>query len=255
MYSAQAYSNLVYARAATIERVLKLVCTEDDMLEETFQLLWPDGTKEDLDAVKNLKGSGNVALDEIKNVASQVRAVFYCCACACACGCGSRSCLSRMRCCVAQVGVDKAGQELKKGAKVATDELKDFGRFVKDDIKNIFTGKIFDDPVHPSVASHGQHRPPGAGAGGGAGGAPRPPQAMSSSSSRPPGPPGPGGGSHSNAAAGAAKKAGDSASKAMGEIKSAFGSFGSLGQDFNLFGGPSSTTPTAGGARKPQSKS
>ena len=61
----QAYTNLVYARAATIERVLKLVCTEDDMLDETFQLLWPDGTKEDLEAVKNLKGSGNAALDEI----------------------------------------------------------------------------------------------------------------------------------------------------------------------------------------------
>jgi hypothetical protein len=107
MYSAQAYSNLVYARAAPIERVLKLVCTEDDMLEETFQLLWPDGTKEDLDAVKNLKGSGNVALDEIKNVASQVRAVFYCCACACAgtcgcvCGCGSRSCFIAFSCVVA----------------------------------------------------------------------------------------------------------------------------------------------------------
>ena len=35
-----------------VERVLKLVCTEDEMLEETFQLLWPDGTATDLEAVK-----------------------------------------------------------------------------------------------------------------------------------------------------------------------------------------------------------
>jgi len=30
------------------------VCTEDEMLEETFQLLWPEGTATDLEAVKVL---------------------------------------------------------------------------------------------------------------------------------------------------------------------------------------------------------
>ena len=37
------YNNVVYGKAAKVERVLKLVCTEDAMLVETFQLLWPEG--------------------------------------------------------------------------------------------------------------------------------------------------------------------------------------------------------------------
>lgn len=205
MTISKAYNNLVYTRASGVERVLKLVCTEDDMLEETFALLWPDGTKDDLEAVKNLKGTGNAALDEIKNVANQV-------------------------------GVDKAGKEIKQGVKDATEELKDFGRFVKDDIKNIFTGKLFDDPsIHARPAQAPRPAANGAGGAGGAGGA---------SSGHRPAP-------QRVAPAAGTSKSGDMAGRALGDIKSAFGSFGSIGKSFDMFG---SDSAAASGAKKPTQK-
>ena len=43
-----AYSSTVKAKCKKIEVVLKLVCTEDNMMEETFSMLWPDGTTADM---------------------------------------------------------------------------------------------------------------------------------------------------------------------------------------------------------------
>lgn len=43
-----AYTSIVNAKCKKIENVLKLVCTEDNMMEETFSVLWPDGTTADM---------------------------------------------------------------------------------------------------------------------------------------------------------------------------------------------------------------
>lgn len=61
----KAYMSLVNSQAFTIERVLKLVCTENEMIENTFKLLWPEGQQSDLDAVKAIRGTGNRILDDM----------------------------------------------------------------------------------------------------------------------------------------------------------------------------------------------
>jgi vacuolar protein sorting-associated protein 53 len=63
----KAYQNFVSNRIAKIEVVLKLVCLEDEQLPETFAVLWPDGTKEDYDAVVDLKARTGIAapLDKV----------------------------------------------------------------------------------------------------------------------------------------------------------------------------------------------
>jgi len=43
-----AYNSVVKSKCKKIEIVLKLVCTEDGMMEETFGMLWPDGTTADM---------------------------------------------------------------------------------------------------------------------------------------------------------------------------------------------------------------
>eukprot|EP01037_Dinobryon_pediforme_P038105 gene38105-45932_t len=55
-----AYSSTVKAKCKKIEVVLKLVCTEDNMMEETFSMLWPDGTTADMDAVMAIKGARGI---------------------------------------------------------------------------------------------------------------------------------------------------------------------------------------------------
>ena len=44
-------NDLVCSKAVLIERLLKFVCTENIMIDETFQLLWPEGMVSDRDAV------------------------------------------------------------------------------------------------------------------------------------------------------------------------------------------------------------
>ena len=51
----KAYKSFVTARTGRIENILKLVCTEDEQLNEMFKLLWVDGTQADLDRIIELK--------------------------------------------------------------------------------------------------------------------------------------------------------------------------------------------------------
>lgn len=54
----KAYNSLVNSQSFLIERVLKLVCSEDAMMKQNFQILWPEGTTADLESVMALRGSG-----------------------------------------------------------------------------------------------------------------------------------------------------------------------------------------------------
>ncbi len=51
----KAYKSFVTARTGHIENILKLVCTEDEQLNEMFKVLWVDGTPADLDRITELK--------------------------------------------------------------------------------------------------------------------------------------------------------------------------------------------------------
>jgi hypothetical protein len=51
-----AYVTVVKAAASKVEIVLKLVCVEEDSLEEVFRDLWPEGTEADLLAIRKIKG-------------------------------------------------------------------------------------------------------------------------------------------------------------------------------------------------------
>lgn len=64
------YTTLVNQRISKIEIILKLVCAEDDKLAEMFQLLWPDGTSSDFDAVVDLKARTGIAapLDKVSGL-------------------------------------------------------------------------------------------------------------------------------------------------------------------------------------------
>jgi hypothetical protein len=42
------YSLMLNAKCKKIEIILKLVCTEESMMEETFSMLWPEGTTADM---------------------------------------------------------------------------------------------------------------------------------------------------------------------------------------------------------------
>ena len=63
----KAYNSLVNSQSYLIERVLKLVCSEDAMMKQNFLALWPEGTAADLEAVIALKGAGNDPLKVIEN--------------------------------------------------------------------------------------------------------------------------------------------------------------------------------------------
>jgi hypothetical protein len=73
-----AYASFVDKRFKKVEIILKLVCTEDNMLEETLGLLWPTGVKSDLDAISALKGSktmlpiNSAALDSVVDATKAV---------------------------------------------------------------------------------------------------------------------------------------------------------------------------------------
>eukprot|EP01039_Chlorochromonas_danica_P007510 gene7510-8307_t len=54
------YVSVVNNKVKKVENILKLVCTDDAMLEEMFGLLWPDATKEDMDAIHSLKGNKSI---------------------------------------------------------------------------------------------------------------------------------------------------------------------------------------------------
>jgi hypothetical protein len=52
----KAYKFSVASKLKHIENILKLICTEDSMLEEMFTVLWPTATKEEMDSIMVLKG-------------------------------------------------------------------------------------------------------------------------------------------------------------------------------------------------------
>ncbi len=66
----KAYVSVVSSKAKRIEVVLKLVCTEDAMMEEMFGLLWPEGTTQDLESISALKGTGRniIPLDNVTDM-------------------------------------------------------------------------------------------------------------------------------------------------------------------------------------------
>jgi len=64
------YLSTVSIKVKKIEVILKLVCTDEKMMEEMFAALWPEGTTADLEAVSSLKGTGKnvVPLDHVKDI-------------------------------------------------------------------------------------------------------------------------------------------------------------------------------------------
>lgn len=109
----KAYNNLVASKSILVERVLKLVCTEDDMMQENFKLLWPEGKQSDLDAVIAIKSSGNVVGDKIRETIKTVHS-----------------------------SGEGVNNNIVRGTSVLTGGIKD-----------LFTGKMFED-----VSTHSQTR-------------------------------------------------------------------------------------------------
>lgn len=66
------YLSTVSIKVKKIEIILKLVCTDANMMEEMFAALWPEGTAADLEAITALKGTGKnvVPLDHVKDIIS-----------------------------------------------------------------------------------------------------------------------------------------------------------------------------------------
>jgi hypothetical protein len=71
----KAYIQVVDEKIHNIQVILKLVCTDDDKLNETFADLWPDGKQSDLDAIIALKAKagllapvGDVLMDGAKEM-------------------------------------------------------------------------------------------------------------------------------------------------------------------------------------------
>jgi hypothetical protein len=53
----KAYTIAMNKKIKHIENILKLLCTEDNMMDEMFTVLWPEATKEEMDQILILKGS------------------------------------------------------------------------------------------------------------------------------------------------------------------------------------------------------
>eukprot|EP01041_Mallomonas_annulata_P013062 gene13062-27567_t len=60
-----AFINIITMKSKQIETILKLICTEEHILEERFNIMWPEGQPSDLQMILNLKrGQG---LDNVAN--------------------------------------------------------------------------------------------------------------------------------------------------------------------------------------------
>lgn len=59
------FTSVVSAKCKQLEVLLKLVGTEDDLVESRFKSLWPDGKDSDLQMVWNMKGKGIAPLDNV----------------------------------------------------------------------------------------------------------------------------------------------------------------------------------------------
>lgn len=60
------YNSFVNTKSYLIERVLKVVCSDESHTDETFKELWPQGKPSDLAAIKTIKGSSNDVINLIK---------------------------------------------------------------------------------------------------------------------------------------------------------------------------------------------
>lgn len=61
MQVTQSYYEMVTKKGRLIEVVLKLICSDDDQIESTFYLMWPEGQEGDLKTIKALKASTHCA--------------------------------------------------------------------------------------------------------------------------------------------------------------------------------------------------
>lgn len=66
----KSYLSVIYTHATKPETVLKLVCTDDDKLQETFKILWPNGSPEEYERVADLKARTGIAapLDQVGGI-------------------------------------------------------------------------------------------------------------------------------------------------------------------------------------------
>jgi hypothetical protein len=68
------YKTFVNNRISHVQIILKLVCTDDDKMEEMFAMLWPDGTKQDYDNIMAIKSrGGNNILAPVNVVGDQLK--------------------------------------------------------------------------------------------------------------------------------------------------------------------------------------
>ncbi len=119
----KAYSFAVGNKIKHIENILKLICTEDNMMDEMFSVLWPEATKEETDQILILKGS-KLAMPNIPMPPIQVDPNF-------------------------KKGVDN----IKEGTNKALDGMKNqFTRFTS------AVGDLFNDPNASSSHSHDDAR-------------------------------------------------------------------------------------------------
>jgi hypothetical protein len=128
------YKAFVNSRIQQIQVILKLVCTDDDKMEEMFGLLWPEGTKAEYDAVVALKGKANIldpVGDKLKVHAEKLGQTVV----------GQKA-----------MGEIKSGLgDIKSGLKSGLGGFKNaFG-----DIRAAFTGDLFDNGSHSHGSTHG----------------------------------------------------------------------------------------------------
>jgi hypothetical protein len=125
------YSTLVSTRISKIEIILKLVCTEDDQLEEFFGLLWPDGTEEDFKKVQGLKARVSL-LPPLPAAVNNVGDAFHKSISSTSVGRGAKE------------AVDEIKSGLSSGARNAVGGVKNvFG-----DIKSAISGDLFGTSDH-----------------------------------------------------------------------------------------------------------
>ena len=67
------FTSLVTAKIKQLEIILKLVCTEDEILEQRFAIMWPEGTPEDMNMILSMKGRGPGLMAPLANVGQSVR--------------------------------------------------------------------------------------------------------------------------------------------------------------------------------------
>jgi hypothetical protein len=163
----QSYTEAIHEKIQSIKVILKLVCTDDDKLNETFADLWPGGTQADLDAIVALKaktgllapvsdvfdgamgvvGTAKTAVDGAVSAVGGMGNATVGAAAKTAVG-GAKTAVGGAK---NAVGGAVGGAKSVMG-QAATGITSAFG-----DFSNVFTGKIGDESTHShsSNSSHG----------------------------------------------------------------------------------------------------